>query len=61
MLMPFAVALGILLIPQFGQCAGDESRQLDAHLAHVFHNGEALIGDKEKSVTVKQKSPVYGK
>jgi hypothetical protein len=45
--------LGILFIPQFGQCASDEPRQLDAHLAHVFHNGEALIGDKEKAVAVR--------
>ena len=40
--------IGILIIPQFGQCTGDGSGQFDTHLADVFYYGEALIGDKDK-------------
>ena len=40
--------IGILLIPQFGQCAGDEPRQFDTHFTDILYDGETLVCYKEK-------------
>jgi hypothetical protein len=40
---------GIPRIAQFGQHAGDKSRQLDAHLADILDDRQAVVGDKEES------------